>query len=454
MAGLPIPDHPQAQAVRMTETAYPPHVTPIATAIDGRVTLRTLILIRWIAVFGQLTAVLSVHYGFGFKLPLGPALAAMGASVLLNLAAQAQRGARPRLADRDAALYLGYDTLQLTLLLYLTGGLQNPFAILILAPLTVAGTILSRVSVTALTVLALCCLTGLALWQFPLPWANGAVGLPPLYLLGIWLALSLSAIFITAYVWSVAQEARSISDALAASQMALEREQRLSALGALAAAAAHELGTPLGTIHLVAKELASEIPPDSPLAEDIALLQSQSLRCRDILAELSRKPEAEGGEPFDRLTVAALIDAAGAPHRLGHIQFVLETDAVAGPAVPMIRRSPEIIHGLGNLIQNATQFARSRVTVRARWDLETLTITVTDDGPGFPQSLLNRIGEPYISTRVEGGRADGRPHMGLGIFIAQTLLERTGAVVGFANSRSGGAQVVVRWNPPIFDTKG
>ena len=201
----------------------------------------------------------------------------MGASVLLNLAAQAQRGARPRLADRDAALYLGYDTLQLTLLLYLTGGLQNPFAILILAPLTVAGTILSRVSVTALTVLALCCLTGLALWQFPLPWANRAVGLPPLYLLGIWLALSLSAIFITAYVWSVAQEARSISDALAASQMALEREQRLSALGALAAAAAHELGTPLGTIHLVAKELASEIPPDSPLAEDIALLQSQSL---------------------------------------------------------------------------------------------------------------------------------------------------------------------------------
>jgi two-component system, sensor histidine kinase RegB len=268
------------------------------------------------------------------------------------------------------------------------------------------------------------------------------------------MALSLSAIFITAYVWSVAQEARSISDALAASQMALEREQRLSALGALAAAAAHELGTPLGTIHLVAKELASEIPPDSPLAEDIALLQSQSLRCRDILAELSRKPEAEGGEPFDRLTVPALIEAAGAPHRLGHIQFIVETDPIAGPPVPMIRRSPEIIHGLGNLIQNATQFARSRVTVRARWDLDALTITVTDDGPGFPQSLLNRIGEPYISTRVEGGRADGRPHMGLGIFIAQTLLERTGAVVGFANSRSGGAQVVVRWNPPIFDTKG
>ena len=181
-------------------------------------------------MIGQLTAVLSVITASDSSCRWGLPCrhGRVGAA---ELAAQAQRGARPRLADRDAALYLGYDTLQLTLLLYLTGGLQNPFAILILAPLTVAGTILSRVSVTALTVLALCCLTGLALWQFPLPWASGAVGLPPLYLLGIWMALSLSAIFITAYVWSVAQEARSISDALAASQMALEREQRLSALG-------------------------------------------------------------------------------------------------------------------------------------------------------------------------------------------------------------------------------
>jgi two-component system sensor histidine kinase RegB len=427
-------------------------IPPIATAIDGRVTLRTLILIRWIAVIGQFLAVIMVHFGLGLKLPMGPAFAAIGASVLLNLAALAQRGSRPRLADRDAALYLGYDTLQLSLLLYLTGGLLNPFAVLILAPLTVAGTILSRVSVIGLTVLALVCLSALALWRFPLPWPGGPVELPTLYAFGIWLALCLSAIFITAYVWSVAQEARSISEALAASQMALAREQKLSALGALAAAAAHELGTPLGTISLVAKELASDIPADDPMAEDIALLHSQALRCRDILAELSRKPEAEGGEPFDRLTLQALVEAAAGPHRLGHITVKLDAEGTGGPAVPMIRRSPEIIHGLGNILQNAIQFARSQVTVRARWDEHSLTLTVTDDGPGFPQSLLNRIGEPYISTRVDGGRA--KSGMGLGIFIAQTLLERTGAEVSFANSRSGGAQVVVRWTPPIFDTKG
>jgi two-component system sensor histidine kinase RegB len=403
--------------------------------------------------------VLVVQFGLGLTLPLGPALAAIGASVLLNLAALVQRKARPRLSDRDAALYLGYDLLQLSLLLYLTGGLQNPFSVLILAPLTVAATILSRNAVVGLTLLALACLTALALWRFPLPWPGGPLTLPPLFSLGTWLALTISAIFITGYVWSVAQEARRISDALAASQMALAREQKLSALGALAAAAAHELGTPLGTISLVAKELAREIPPDDPLAEDIALLQSQAVRCRDILADLSRKPEAEGGEPYDRLPLRALIEAAAAPHRLPHVRLRIEEhpssrrpDRAAGeaevPALPMVRRSPEIIHGLGNLVQNAMQFARVEVVVRAEWDEDRLTVSVVDDGPGFPPGLLARIGEPYISSRAEG-----HGHMGLGIFIAQTLLERTGAEVSFANSRGGGACVVVRWQPPIFDAR-
>lgn len=442
MSDAAIPDRSPAQ---------PASAAPAES--DGRVTLRTLILIRWIAVTGQLTTVLAVHYGLGLELPIGPVLAAIGASVLLNLAALAQRKARPRLADRDASLYLGYDILQLSLLLYLTGGLQNPFAVLILAPLTVAAAILPRNSVIGLATLALVCLTLLALWRFPLPWPSGDLVLPPLFSIGVWLALSLSAIFITAYVWNVAQEARRITDALAASQMALAREQKLSALGALAAAAAHELGTPLGTISLVAKELAREIPPDDPLAEDIALLQSQAVRCRDILAELSRKPEAEGGEPYDRLTLRALLEAAATPHALPHISLVIEERAadagaaVAGdaPAAPMIRRSPEIIHGLGNIVQNAMQFARREVRLRAEWSATALTVTVIDDGPGFPPGLLSRIGEPYISSRSEG--------MGLGIFIAQTLLERTGAHVRFANHRSGGAQVAVRWKSSIFDTR-
>lgn len=421
-----------------------------AGAREGRLALRILVLIRWIAIAGQLTAVLTVHFGLGFALPLGPALATIGASILLNVAAQVQRGNRARVTDRDAALYLGFDTLQLTLLLYLTGGLQNPFAILILAPLTVAATVLSRINVIGLTALGLACISGLAIWRYPLPWPEGQLVLPPLYSIGIWMALSLSAIFITAYVWSVAQEVRRMSEALVASQMALAREQKLSALGALAAAAAHELGTPLGTIAVVAKELAREVPPDSPLAEDITLLQSESERCRKILAELARKPEAEGGQPYDLLPLRTMIETAAAPHQVPGIRLDIDIDDRNWPhGQPMMRRSPEVLHGLGNLIQNAMQFARHRVHVQAYADAQGCVVTVTDDGPGFPPHLLNRIGEPYVSYRQGTGS-----HMGLGIFIAQTLLQRTGATVSFGNSRGGGAQVVVRWNQSILEAAG
>jgi len=414
---------------------------------NGRVGLRTIILIRWVAIAGQLSTVLMVEFGLGIDLPLWPALATIAASAVLNLAALLQRRTRPRLPDRDAALYLAFDTLQLALLLFLTGGLQNPFSIMLLAPLTVAATSLSRGSVAVLTGLALVCVAALAMFHQPLHWPGGQVVLPPLFALGQWLALSISATFIAAYVWSVAHEARRISGALSMTQMALAREQRLSALGALAAAAAHELGTPLGTIALVAKEIAREIPDDDPLAEDVQLLQSQVARCRDILAELARRPEADGGEPFERLSIRALIEAAAAPHRHPGKTLVVEAAGTDDLAEPVLARSPEILHGLGNLLQNALEFAASRVVAEAHWDRNQLTIAIRDDGPGFPPGLLSRIGEPYLSQRGVKGT-----HMGLGIFIAQTLLERTGAEVEFGNRTEGGAEVVIRWWGPIITT--
>lgn len=422
---------------------------PRWSAVDGRVTLRTLIVIRWVAILGQLAAVGVVHFALAFPLPLGPVLSAVGASALLNMVAMAQRGGRLRLADRDAALYLGYDMLQLTLLLYLTGGLSNPFAILLLAPMTVAAAILSRYSVVLLTGLNLVSLTVLALWHFPLPWLEPVTGLAPLYAFGVWLSLTVSALFIAVYVFRVAAEARRFAEALGASQIALAREQRLGALGALAAAAAHELGSPLGTIAVVAKELSRELPADSPHGEDVALLLSQTARCREILAELARKPEADGGDPFEILPLTALVEAAGAPHRLGHIDFAVEANPRDGSVEPMIRRSPEIIHGLGNFIQNAHQFARRKVTVAVGWDGRATTVTVMDDGPGYPPHLIGRIGEPYLSSRT-----DRSGHMGLGIFIAQTLLEKTGANVSYSNNAGGGARVVVRWQSVNIQIEG
>jgi len=247
-------------------------------------------------------------------------------------------------------------------------------------------------------------------------------------------------VFIGGYTWSVAAEARRLRDAVAATQLALAREQRVSAVGALAAAAAHELGSPLATIAVIARELARELPADSPHREDAQLLLSQSERCRQILAELARHPDEEGASPYTRLPISALVEAAGALSHDPRVRLIFATGEPAD-AEPLVRRSPEIMHGLNNLIQNAVQFARREVTVTIHWDKTNVTVEITDDGPGFPAHLLGRLGEPYLSTR-----AGAENHMGLGIFIGQSLLERSGAELTFDNLVEGGAHVVISWN--------
>jgi len=418
------------------------------TAFD-RISLRRLVLIRSVAVTGQAITLLTVHFLLGFRLPLLPALAVVGCSVLLNLGSMLYHRAGARLGERAAAFYLAYDTLQLAILLYLTGGLENPFAILMLAPVTVAATALSRRPVFVLASLAVMGITVLGLWHDPLPWRAGTEPFvfPPDLVLGIWVALVIATLFIGGYTLSVAQEARRLRDAVAATQLALAREQRVSAVGALAAAAAHELGSPLATIAVVAKELARDLPAGSPHAEDAALLLSQSERCRHILAELAHQPEEDGRSPYTSLPISGLVEAAGAAHHEARIRLIFATTAAASADEPQVRRSPEIVHGLNNLIQNAVQFARHEVSVTTFWDRNTVTVEVADDGPGFPPHLLGRLGEPYLSTR-----AAHTDHMGLGIFIAQSLLERSGANLAFDNLIDGGAHVVISWNRANLET--
>jgi two-component system sensor histidine kinase RegB len=397
-----------------------------------RISLRRLVLIRWVAIAGQAITLLVVHYAFGFRLPLLLCFAVVGCSVGLNLFATLFRRVATRLGEREAAFFLGYDLLQLGLLLYLTGGLQNPFAILILAPVTVAATILSLRPVIALAMFAIAIITLLALWHMALPWRNLPLEFPP--------ELVLATVFIGGYTWSVAEEARRLRDAVAATQLALAREQRVSAVGALAAAAAHELGSPLATIAVVAKELVRDLPADSPHSEDAQLLLSQSERCRQILAQLAHHPDEEGASPYTRLPISALVEAAGALYHDPRIRLIFATTGDPSDAEPPVRRSPEIMHGLNNLIQNAVQFARHEVSVTTHWDKANVAVEIADDGPGFPAHLLGRLGEPYLSTRA--GAAN---HMGLGIFIAQSLLERSGAELTFDNLVEGGAHVVISW---------
>ncbi len=420
---------------------------PASTGTDVSISLRKLVLIRWVAVIGQAATVLLVYFGFGLDLPIKAALAVVAASAVLNTAASlVPRSTGARLGDREAAIYLAYDTLQLGVLLYLTGGLQNPFAMLMLAPAVISATILSRTSVIGLSSLTVIAIGVLAIVHLPLPSSGGfLLDPPPLYMLGIWTALVFSTLFISGYAWSVAAEARKMRDAYAATQLALAREQRISAVGSLAAAAAHQLGSPLATIAVVAKELARELPVGSPHAADAELLLSQSERCRTILTDLAHQRDGEHGSPFARLPFSVLVEAAGEPHPASgvdvHYEIGAGRDAEGRPVEePLVPRSPEIMHGLGNLIQNAIQFAAHEVVVTTSWSEETVAVDIVDDGPGIPPAVLARIGEPYIS-----GRTVLAQHMGLGIFIAQSLLERTGARLSFANLPDGGAQVMVEW---------
>ncbi len=416
----------------------------------GFVQARTLILIRWVAIAGQAGTVLVVHFGFEYRLPIEAAAAAVAMSGAVNLFASLHQRAGAGLPEPHAFGFLAFDTLQLALLLFLTGGLQNPFALLLLAPVTVAASVLSRDSCIKLAVLAAAAASVLSVWHLPLPWNGPPPDISPNLVLGIWFATIVAIAFLAVYVGQVAIERRRMTDAFSAAQDALAREQRVADLGTLAAAAAHELGTPLATITVIASELVREVPADSPLAEDARLLQSQAERCKAILAELSRRPDARGAS-YLRMPLTALIESMADPHRRAAVDLAIRGRARDDAPEPALERRPELVNGLGNILSNALQFARSRVDASIVWDAERVGVTISDDGPGFPAALLGRLGEPYLSTRRG---SDG--HMGLGIFIARTLLERTGADVTFLNRPQGGAEVEVLWPRVILEpeTKG
>ena len=247
-----------------------------------------------------------------------------------------------------------------------------------------------------------------------------------------------------------------MSDALAATQIALSREQQLSALGGLAAAAAHQLGSPLSTIAVIASELGRDIPADSDMYQDIKLLQSESDRCRDILASLSHSPKNADDNPFAEVPISVIAELAAMPHQQNDISVTIEKyptlrnlDNHKDQALePNVTRSPELLHGLSTLVQNAIQFARNTVEITISWDAANVSVEIDDDGPGFPLTLLDRLGEPYLSTRSRE-----KDHMGLGIFISKTLLGRTHAQLFFKNRPDGGASVLVKWDRKTIEAE-
>src|SRR5438067_6228946 len=433
-----------------------------AQAARGRVRLRTLSNLRWLAIGGQSAALFVVHFGLDYRLPLVGCLVAILSGAALNALLAIRFAATHRLTNRGATLFLGFDVLQLGALLYLTGGIENPFSLMFLAPVVIAAATLNLGNTLILAALALASVSLIAIFHHPLPWVSGQrFDLPPLYQGGIWASLVIGIGFTSIYAWRIASEASRMQAGLAATQLALAREHRVGSLGALAAAAAHELGTPLGTIAVVARELERTLPPTSPEAEDARLLRAEAERCRGILTRLARPEESVLGKP-ERLPVGALLDEIAGEQRGGGVTIDVHLPQSARGPEPKLWRIPELLHGLGNLVANAADFARTKVGVSAEWNMGEISIFVEDDGPGFEPEILERIGDPYVTSRpgsyalgnTELGPTDafaGQHGMGLGFFIAKTLVEQTGGSVRAKNREEGGARVVLRWPRGAID---
>lgn len=438
-----------------------PLLRGLPDVMENRLRLQTSVRLRWFAIAGQLVTVAVVYLGFGFSLPAGYCLLLIATSAWLNVFLRVRYPARHRISPTLATVLQAYDLLQLGGLLYFTGGIYNPFLFLVVAPVTVSAATLPPRNTILLGVIAAAIASLLVVYHEPLPWhEEGVIGLPLFYKLGILASVLACMTFLALYVFRLAKEWRQMSAALAATELVLAREQKLHALDGLAAAAAHELGTPLATIVLVTKEMQNDLDPGHPFADDIALLRAQAQRSREILQKLTKQPSEQ--DPLHAsLSVSQLLDEAAAPYRSGSRRVVIDARPDVEPAAPgheepVGERRPGVIHGLGNLIENAVDYARSRVEVTARWSDREIIVTVTDDGPGFPDDIAESLGEPYVTRRggrLRGGReAEGKSGLGLGVFIAKTLLERSGATVSFGNlDKAGGAEARISWNRQVFE---
>lgn len=398
--------------------------------------LRTMIWLRWCAIVGQLAAIALAQKLYNLQLELGLCYLAVGVSIVGNLIAIFVFPENKRLNEAENFLMVLFDLLQLCFLIYLTGGLHNPFTILILGPVIVSATIMTLRSTIIIGATALALVTLMVFYHLPLRTEQGFImRIADVFVFGQWIAITIAVVFLSLYARQITEEMNSMGDAVVATQMALSRTQMLNNLGGLVAAAAHELGTPLATIKLTSAELIEELSDQPELQEDARLIREQADRCRDILQSMGR-----AGKQDLQIRSAPLVEVireAAEPHLNRGKDVLIDAQGTDGDFDPLLAlRRPEIIHGLRNLIQNAVDFARSTVWVEANWTENTVSVRILDDGPGYPTNMLGRIGDPFVRNRKSERDRKVRPEyegMGLGLFIAKTLLQRSGAELSFAN---------------------
>ena len=412
----------------------------------GRLNLDLLVRLRWFTLGGELVALGVIgpilHLRAPYLACLFVILMSGGFNLMISLSTHARGPAR----DGQLMIQLGFNILQISAVLQLTGGVVNPFCVLLIAPVTLAAALMSVKKAAVLGAIAACSAVLMTFWALPLPWPTAHPPQPPLEFRLAALVAILSGLLVTAgYAWRAAAETKRMELALNITRKVLAREQRLSALGGLAAAAAHELGTPLATISVVAKEMARDAG-DGPLREDAELLISQAERCREILTRLTEEPDTTDEAVHARMTLLQFLNEVIERHIDTQIRVEAVVAGPPGARPPEIRRMPEVLHAMTSLVENAVDFASSEVLVSVRFDERTIAVEVRDDGPGFSPEVMSQLGQPYVTSRPGGeGSRSGHIGMGLGFFIAKTLLERTGAVVQHFNGRRGGAVIAARW---------
>tara|TARA_B100001057_G_scaffold263190_1_gene263354 strand:+ start:1326 stop:2612 length:1287 start_codon:yes stop_codon:yes gene_type:complete len=407
----------------------------------------TLTILRYIAIFGQFIAVNTVFFYLNLKFPIKESYIVIFIGLLTNLFLQFRIKVN-QLKDTYASLFLLYDLFQLSALLYLTGGILNPFSILMIIPTIVSSTFLSMGTTIILGLITSLLLFIISFTHLPLPGLDSNIfAVPNYYTIGILISILIGLIFLSYFGIRFSGETKKRSEALNKLQEVISKEYELESLGGQAAAAAHSLGTPLATISVVAKELKKEIGNDKEYSKDIDLLISQTKRCSEILKKISNKQIKEdnflSSIKFEDL-LQEIIDSFKETSSKS-IEFIVDNDTnkIA------IRRTPEIIYGLRNFIGNAVKFSKSKVKINLNSDQKTIEIKINDDGPGIPEDIIKIIGEPYIKSKSK--ELSSNSGLGLGSFLGKTLLERQGAKLLFRrNSDLGGALVILTWSPKNF----
>jgi two-component system sensor histidine kinase RegB len=407
----------------------------------------TLTILRYIAIFGQFFAINIVYFYLGLTFPIELSYLIIFIGLITNL--YLQFGIRiNQLKDFYAAIFLVYDLIQLSLLLYLTGGIFNPFCLLLIIPAIVSSTFLSMGTTIILGIITSLLLLLISFFHLPLPGEDmNLLHFPDFYKIGIMISIFIGLIFLSYFGIRFAGETKKRSKALNKLQEVISKEYELESLGGQAAAAAHSLGTPLATISVVAKEIKKEIGNDNEISKDIDLLISQTKRCSEILKQISKK-QIEEDIFLSSIKLEDLLDEIVISFKetsSKQIDLIIDQDTnkIA------IQRTPEIIYGLRNFIGNAVKFSKSKVKINLQSDKKIIEIKINDDGPGIPEDIINKIGEPYIKSRSK--ELSSNSGLGLGTFLGKTLLERQNAKLSFIrNSDLGGALVIISWSPKNF----